>query len=144
MLPLRAIGETFGAQVRWNQAAKEAYIYTTAASVMKDYNGSDLTAAREAALQLPRFSDLGQPRLQIQDALGPVDSSTAYIFEQAHKDRFFMIEDHDLISYYTITNRNATLKWQANLGKQAGTIGDLFFIKTKPVAGNRRKAFCCR
>ncbi|MDT0126034.1 copper amine oxidase N-terminal domain-containing protein [Paenibacillus sp. RRE4] len=134
MLPLRAIGETFGAQVRWNQAAKEAYIYTTNASVVKDYNGSDLTVAREAALQLPRLSSLGQPRLQVKSPLGPVDSSTAYIFEQGKKDHFFMIEDNDLVSYYTIANGNALLKWQANLGKQAGTLGDLFFIKTKPVA----------
>nr|WP_154985542.1 copper amine oxidase N-terminal domain-containing protein [Paenibacillus xylanexedens] len=134
MLPLRAIGETFGAQVRWNQAAKEAYIYTTNASVVKDYNGSDLTAAREAALQLPRLSSFGQPRLQVKNPLGPVDSSTAYIFEQGQKNSFFMIEDNNLVSYYTITNGNAMLKWQANLGKQAGTIGDLFFIKTKPVA----------
>ncbi|SCY33286.1 Copper amine oxidase N-terminal domain-containing protein [Paenibacillus polysaccharolyticus] len=139
MLPLRAIGETFGAQVRWNQAAKEAYIYTTNASVVKDYNGSDLTAAREAALQLPRLSSFGQPRLHVKNPLGPVDSSTVYIFEQGQKDRFFMIEDNDLVSYYTITNGNAMLKWQANLGKQAGTIGDLFFIKTKSVteAGTR-------
>ncbi|WP_167434157.1 copper amine oxidase N-terminal domain-containing protein [Paenibacillus silvae] len=139
MLPLRAIGETFGAQVRWNQAAKEAYIYNTNAAVVKDYNGSDLTAAREAAIQLPRFSDLGQPRLKVKNPLGPVDSSTAYIFEQGQKDRFFTIEDSDLVSYYTITNGNAMLKWQANLGKQAGTIGDLFFIKAKSIAevGNR-------
>jgi hypothetical protein len=134
MLPLRAIGETFGAQVRWNQAAKEAYIYNTNASVVKDYNGSDLTAAREAALQLPRFSDLGQPRLQVKEPLGPVDASTVYIFEQGKKDRFFTIQDSDLVSYYTITNGSAVLKWQANLGKKAGTIGDLFFIKTKSTA----------
>lgn len=134
MLPLRAIGETFGAQVRWDQAAKEAYIYNTNASAVKDYNGSDLTVAREAALQLPRFSNLGQPRLQVKNPLGPVDSSTTYIFEQGKKDRFFMIQDNDLVSYYTIANGSAMLKWQANLGKQAGTIGDLFFIKTKSVA----------
>ena len=45
-----------------------------------------------------------------------------------------MIQDNDLVSYYTIANGSAMLKWQANLGKQAGTIGDLFFIKTKSVA----------
>ncbi|PYE42710.1 copper amine oxidase N-terminal domain-containing protein [Paenibacillus barcinonensis] len=134
MLPLRAIGETFGAQVRWNQAAKEAYIYNTNADLLKDYNNSDLTAAREAAIQLPQFSDLGQPRLKVSNPLGPVDASTAYIFEQGQKDRFFTIEDNDLVSYYTMENGNALLKWQANLSKQAGTIGDLFFIKAKPVA----------
>ncbi|WP_167434587.1 copper amine oxidase N-terminal domain-containing protein [Paenibacillus taichungensis] len=134
MLPLRAIGEAFGAQVRWNQTAKEAYIYTTDAAVVKDYSSADLTVAREAALHLPRFSELGQARLEIRNPLGPVDSSIQYIFEQDKKERFFIVEDNDLISYYTIKNENALLKWQANIGKDAGTIGDLFFIKTKPVA----------
>ncbi|QLG36807.1 MULTISPECIES: copper amine oxidase N-terminal domain-containing protein [unclassified Paenibacillus] len=134
MLPLRAIGEAFGAQVRWNQTAKEAYIYTTDAAVVKDYSSADLTVAREAALHLPRFSELGQARLEIRNPLGPVDSSIQYIFEQGKKESFFIVEDNDLISYYTIKNENALLKWQANIGKDAGTIGDLFFIKTKPVA----------
>ncbi|WP_405155292.1 copper amine oxidase N-terminal domain-containing protein [Paenibacillus sp. FSL K6-0108] len=134
MLPLRAIGEAFGAQVRWNQTAKEAYIYTTNAAVVKDYSSADLTVAREAALHLPRFSELGQARLEIRNPLGPVDSSIQYIFEQGKKESFFIVEDNDLISYYTIKNENALLKWQANIGKDAGTIGDLFFIKTKPVA----------
>ncbi|UPK44830.1 copper amine oxidase N-terminal domain-containing protein [Paenibacillus pabuli] len=134
MLPLRAIGEAFGAQVRWNQTAKEAYIYTTNTAVVKDYSSADLTVAREAALHLPRFSELGQARLEIRNPLGPVDSSIQYIFEQGKKESFFIVEDNDLISYYTIKNENALLKWQANIGKDAGTIGDLFFIKTKPVA----------
>lgn len=134
MLPLRAIGEAFGAQVRWNQTAKEAYIYTTDAAVVKNYSSADLTVAREAALHLPRFSELGQARLEIRNPLGPVDSSIQYIFEQGKKESFFIVEDNDLISYYTIKNGNVLLKWQANIGKDAGTIGDLFFIKTKPVA----------
>lgn len=134
MLPLRAIGETFGAEVRWNQAAKEAYIYTPDASIIKEYNSSDLTIAREAALRLPRFSDLKQARLDIRNPLGPADSSMTYIFEKGQKDRFFVNEDNDLISYYEIKNGTALLKWQANVSSAAGTIGDLFFIKTKAVA----------
>ncbi|MEC0129033.1 copper amine oxidase N-terminal domain-containing protein [Paenibacillus pabuli] len=134
MLPLRAIGEAFGAKVQWNQKAKEAYIYTTDAAIVKEYNSSDLTVAREAALHLPRFSELGQARLEIRKPLGPVDSSIEYIFEQGKKDHFYVVEDNDLISYYTIKNESALLKWQANIGKNAGTIGDLFFIKTKAVA----------
>lgn len=134
MLPLRAIGEAFGAKVRWNQAAKEAYIYNIDAAVVKDYNSADLTVAREAALHLPRFSNMGQARLEIRNPLGPVDSSIKTIFEKGKKDHYFVVEDNDLISYYTITNGTSLLKWQANLGKDAGTIGDLFFIKTKPVA----------
>lgn len=85
MLPLRAIGEAFGANVQWNQKAKEAYIYTTDATIVKEYNSSDLTVAREAALHLPRFSELGQARLDIRNPLGPVDSSIEYIFEQDKK-----------------------------------------------------------
>ncbi|MFX3651483.1 MAG: copper amine oxidase N-terminal domain-containing protein [Paenibacillus sp.] len=134
MLPLRAIGEAFGAQVQWNQQAKEAYIYTTDATIVKEYNSSDLTVAREAALHLPRFSELGQARLNIRNPLGPVDSSIEYIFEQGKKDRFFVVEDNDLISYYVLKNGSALLQWQANISKSAGTIGDLFFIKTKAVA----------
>lgn len=134
MLPLRAIGEAFGAKVQWSQTAREAYIYTTDATLMKDYNSADLTVAREAAIHLPRFSELGQARLEIRNPLGPVDSSIQYIFEQGKKDRFFIVEDNNLISYYMIKNGNVLLKWQANIGKDAGTIGDLFFIKTKPVA----------
>ncbi|MGX1826627.1 copper amine oxidase N-terminal domain-containing protein [Paenibacillus taichungensis] len=134
MLPLRAIGEAFGAKVQWNQTAREAYIYTTDATLMKDYNSADLTVAREAAIHLPRFSELGQARLEIRNPLGPVDSSIQYVFEQGKKDRFFIVEDNNLISYYMIKNGNVLLKWQANIGKDAGTIGDLFFIKTKPVA----------
>ncbi|WP_339299335.1 copper amine oxidase N-terminal domain-containing protein [Paenibacillus sp. FSL R5-0623] len=134
MLPLRAIGEAFGAKVQWNQKAKEAYIYTTDATIVKEYNSSDLTVAREAALHLPRFSELGQARLDIRNPLGPVDSSIEYIFEQGKKDRFFVVEDNDLISYYILKNGSALLQWQANISKNAGTIGDLFFIKTKAVA----------
>ncbi|MDT9721122.1 copper amine oxidase N-terminal domain-containing protein [Paenibacillus sp. ClWae2A] len=134
MLPLRAIGEAFGAKVQWNQSAKEAYIYTTDATIVKEYNSSDLTVAREAALHLPRFSELGQARLDIRNPLGPVDSSIEYIFEQGKKDRFFVVEDNDLISYYILKNGSALLQWQANISKNAGTIGDLFFIKTKAVA----------
>ncbi|MFB8372182.1 copper amine oxidase N-terminal domain-containing protein [Paenibacillus taichungensis] len=134
MLPLRAIGEAFGAKVQWNQTAREAYIYTTDATLMKDYNSADLTVSREAAIHLPRFSELGQARLEIRNPLGPVDSSIQYVFEQGKKDRFFIVEDNNLISYYMIKNGNVLLKWQANIGKDAGTIGDLFFIKTKPVA----------
>ncbi|MBM6385310.1 MAG: copper amine oxidase N-terminal domain-containing protein [Paenibacillus sp.] len=134
MLSLRAIGETFGEEVRWNQAAKEAYIYTPDASIMEEYNSSDLTIAREAALRLPRFSDLKQARLDIRNPLGPVDSSMTYIFEKGQKDRFFVNEDNDLISYYEIKNGTALLKWQANVSSAAGTIGDLFFIQTKAVA----------
>ncbi|MET1171791.1 copper amine oxidase N-terminal domain-containing protein [Paenibacillus sp. FSL K6-1122] len=134
MLPLRAIGEAFGAKVQWNQKAKEAYIYTTDATIVKEYNSSDLTVAREAALHLPRFSELGQARLDIRNPLGPVDSSIEYIFEQGKKDRFFVVEDNDLISYYILKNGSALLQWQANISKNAGTIGDLFFIKNKAVA----------
>ncbi|MEO2261072.1 copper amine oxidase N-terminal domain-containing protein [Paenibacillus amylolyticus] len=134
MLPLRAIGEAFGAKVQWNQTAKEAYIYTTDATIVKEYNSSDLTVAREAALHLPRFSELGQARLDIRNPLGPVDSSIEYIFEQGKKDRFFVVEDNDLISYYILKNGSALLQWQANISKNAGTIGDLFFIKNKAVA----------
>lgn len=134
MLPLRAIGEAFGAKVQWNQKAKEAYIYTTDATIVKEYNSSDLTVAREAALHLPRFSELGQARLDIRNPLGPVDSSIEYIFEQDKKDRFFVVEDNDLISYYILKNGSALLQWQANISKNAGTIGDLFFIKNKAVA----------
>ncbi|WFA83283.1 copper amine oxidase N-terminal domain-containing protein [Paenibacillus amylolyticus] len=134
MLPLRAIGEAFGAKVQWNQKAKEAYIYTTDATIVKEYNSSDLTVAREAALHLPRFSELGQARLDICNPLGPVDSSIEYIFEQDKKDRFFVVEDNDLISYYILKNGSALLQWQANISKNAGTIGDLFFIKNKAVA----------
>ncbi|WP_433750816.1 copper amine oxidase N-terminal domain-containing protein [Paenibacillus amylolyticus] len=134
MLPLRAIGEAFGAKVQWNQKAKEAYIYTTDATIVKEYNSSDLTVAREAALHLPRFSELGQARLDIRNPLGPVDSSIEYIFEQGKKDRFFVVEDNDLISYYILKNGSALLQWQANISKNAGTIDDLFFIKTKAVA----------
>ncbi|WKK99983.1 stalk domain-containing protein [Paenibacillus amylolyticus] len=85
MLPLRAIGEAFGAKVQWNQKAKEAYIYTTDATIVKEYISSDLTVAREAALHLPCFSELGQARLDIRNPLGPVDSSIEYIFEQDKK-----------------------------------------------------------
>ncbi|ETT54835.1 copper amine oxidase N-terminal domain-containing protein [Paenibacillus sp. FSL H7-689] len=134
MLPLRAIGEAFGAKVQWNQKAKEAYIYTTDATIVKEYNSSDLTVAREAALHLPRFSELGQASLDIRNPLGPVDSSIEYIFEQGKKDRFFVVEDNDLISYYILKNGSALLQWQANISKNAGTIGDLFFIKNKAVA----------
>ncbi|WP_339303935.1 copper amine oxidase N-terminal domain-containing protein [Paenibacillus sp. FSL R5-0519] len=134
MLPLRAIGEAFGAKVQWNQKAKEAYIYTTDATLVKEYNSSDLTVAREAALHLPRFSELGQARLDIRTPLGPVDSSIKYIFEQGKKDRFFVIEDNDLVSYYIHKNGSALLQWQANISNNAGTVGDLFFIKTKAVA----------
>ncbi|WFR62880.1 copper amine oxidase N-terminal domain-containing protein [Paenibacillus amylolyticus] len=134
MLPLRAIGEAFGANVQWNQKAKEAYIYTTDATLVKEYNSSDLTVAREAALHLPRFSELGQARLDIRNPRGPVDSSIEYIFEQGKKDHFFVIEDNDLVSYYVLKNGSALLQWQANISNNAGTIGDLFFIKTKAVA----------
>ncbi|KQY93525.1 hypothetical protein ASD24_20350 [Paenibacillus sp. Root52] len=134
MLPLRAIGDAFGAQVSWNQAAKEAYIYQTDTALVKAYNGNDLVTAREAAIHLPRFSKLGQPRLELREERGDVDSTTAYIFEQGKKDRFFINENNNLISYYEVKNGQALLKWQANLGNGSGTLGDLFFVKTKPYA----------
>ncbi|MDO7908838.1 copper amine oxidase N-terminal domain-containing protein [Paenibacillus sp. JX-17] len=129
LLPLRAIGEAFGAQVQWNQSAREAYIYKTDASAVTGVEYGELTTARNAALRLPRVSHLAQPQLKTKQDLG-IEATTDYIFPVKQYSRFFIKENSGLVSYYEVENKTAVLKWQANFGAKAASNPDVYFIKS--------------
>ncbi|NMO96133.1 copper amine oxidase N-terminal domain-containing protein [Paenibacillus lemnae] len=126
MFPLRAASEAFGAEIYWNNHTKTAYIGKQYDVNVSHYEGNDLAASRNAALQLPRISKL---------AKAPLESTYMemqgqdYIFQQGHSDKFFEV-DNDLISYYEITDHIFELKWQAkmDMDKSTGKHSKLFFL----------------
>lgn len=109
MVPLRFVAEAFDADVAWNPASKTVYVAKTTEQQKKGLHSGDLTAARLAALNLPKISSL--PDLDFSgDSLG----TWSIYFPEGEYKSFFTVSN-EVISYYRITDNAANLIWEAAL-----------------------------
>ncbi|MGZ7442572.1 copper amine oxidase N-terminal domain-containing protein [Paenibacillus sp. TH7-28] len=109
MVPLRFVAEAFDADVAWNPDSKTVYVAKTTEQQKKSLHSGDLTAARLAALNLPRISSL--PDLDFSgDSLG----TWSIYFPEGEYKSFFTVSN-EVISYYRITDNAAQLIWEAAL-----------------------------
>lgn len=109
MVPLRFVAEAFAADVAWNPDSKTVYVAKTTEQQKKSLHSGDLTAARLAALNLPKISSL--PDLDFSgDSLG----TWSIYFPEGEYKSFFTVSN-EVISYYRITDNAAQLIWEAAL-----------------------------
>ncbi|MNW29082.1 hypothetical protein D3C74_59270 [compost metagenome] len=104
-VPLRFIGEAFGAVVKWDPSTKSVAIYNSDPVMIASLNSQDLTTARTAALKLPRIS-FHEPFATPDES-----HSTTYIFPFGEVKRFF-ISNQGVIQYLEIHDNAAWVKWE--------------------------------
>lgn len=122
MIPLRFVTEAMNSSVIWNQSTNTAFITKPSAKLISDFKSSNLSTSRNAAINMPRISQLNggyEPSLET--------FSLQYYFPTKASDRFVEV-NNQVISYYQIIKNSAHLKWQALIGEKVGTRDDLYFI----------------
>ena len=122
MIPLRFVAEALDGSVTWNQKTQTAFVSKPSMKLLTDVKSSELSTARNAAINLPRVSQLTEdfePSLET--------ASLQYYFLENTKDRFIEV-NNNVIRYYQITKNTAYLKWQAFTGEKAATQDNLYFI----------------
>lgn len=122
MIPLRFVTEAMNSSVIWNQSTNTAFITKPSAKLISDYNSSQLSTSRNAAINMPRISELNkdyEPSFETP--------SLQYYFPTKDSDRFVEV-NNKVISYYQIINNSAHLKWQALIGEKAATQDNFYFI----------------
>ncbi|WP_339312079.1 copper amine oxidase N-terminal domain-containing protein [Paenibacillus sp. FSL M7-0896] len=122
MIPLRFVAEALDGSVIWNPDTQTAFVSKPSAKLLADVKSSELSTARNAAINLPRVSQLKEdfePSLET--------ASLQYYFPATTKDRFIEV-NNNVIRYYQLTKNTAYLKWQALTGDKAGKQENLYFI----------------
>ncbi|MBP2110288.1 stalk domain-containing protein [Paenibacillus silagei] len=122
MIPLRFVAEALDGSVIWNPDTQTAFVSKPSAKLLADVKSSELSTARNAAINLPRVSQLKEdfePSLET--------ASLQYYFPATTKDRFIEV-NNNVIRYYQLTKNTAYLKWQAFTGDKAGKQENLYFI----------------
>ncbi|WP_339221087.1 copper amine oxidase N-terminal domain-containing protein [Paenibacillus sp. FSL H8-0332] len=122
MIPLRFVAEALDGSVTWNPNTQTAFVSKPGAKLLADLKSSELSTARNAAINLPRVSQL------TEDFEPSVETaSLQYYFPAKTKDRFIEV-NNNVIRYYQLTKNTAYLKWQALTGDKAGKQDNLYFI----------------
>lgn len=122
MIPLRFVAEALDGSVIWNQKTQTAFVSKPSTKLLTDIKSIELSTARNAAINLPRVSQL------TEDFEPSVETaSLQYYFPEHTKDRFIEV-NNNVIRYYQITKNTAYLKWQASVGEKAATQDNLYFI----------------
>lgn len=122
MIPLRFVAEALDGSVTWNQKTQTAFVSKPSTKLLTDVKSSELSTARNAAINLPRVSQL------TEDFEPSVETaSLQYYFPENIKDRFIEV-NNNVIRFYQITNNTAYLKWQALTGEKAATQNNLYFM----------------
>lgn len=122
MIPLRFVAEALDGSVTWNQKTQTAFVSKPSTKLLTDFKSSSLSTARNAAINLPRLSQL------TEDFEPSVETaSLQYYFPEDKNDRFIEV-NNNVIRYYQITKNEAYLKWQAFIGEKAATHDSLYFI----------------
>jgi hypothetical protein len=122
MIPLRFVAEALDGSVIWNQKTQTAFVSKPSMKLLTDIKSSELSTARNAAINLPRVSQL------TEDFEPSVETaSLQYYFPEHTKDQFIEV-NNNVIRYYQITKNSAYLKWQAFIGEKAPTQDNLYFV----------------
>ncbi|MFS0872876.1 copper amine oxidase N-terminal domain-containing protein [Paenibacillus xylanilyticus] len=122
MIPLRFVAEALDGSVTWNQKTQTAFVSKPSTKLLTDVKSSELSTARNAAINLPRVSKLTEYFEPSMEA-----ASLQYYFPKNTKDRFIEV-NNNVIRYYQITKNTAYLKWQAFISEKAATQDNLYFI----------------
>ncbi|WP_339276145.1 copper amine oxidase N-terminal domain-containing protein [Paenibacillus sp. FSL W8-0426] len=122
MIPLRFVAEALDGSVTWNQKTQTAFVSKPSTKLLTDVKSNVLSTARNAAINLPRVSQLTE---EFEPSIET--ASLQYYFPKNTKDRFIEV-NNNVIRYYQITNNTAYLKWQAFIGEKAATQQNLYFI----------------
>jgi len=122
MIPLRFVAEALDGSVTWNQKTQTAFVSKPSTKLLTDVKSNVLSTARNAAINLPRVSQLTEKFEPSMET-----ASLQYYFPKNTKDRFIEV-NNNVIRYYQITNNTAYLKWQAFIGEKAITQQNLYFI----------------
>lgn len=122
MIPLRFVAEALDGSVVWNPKIQTAFVSKPSSKLLADANSTSLSTARNAAINLPRVS-------QLTENFEPVveTASLQYYFPEKAKDRFIEV-NNNVVRYYQLTNSTAYLKWQAVIGGIAAAQDKLYFI----------------
>ncbi|NUU79811.1 copper amine oxidase N-terminal domain-containing protein [Paenibacillus xylanilyticus] len=122
MIPLRFVAEALDGSVTWNQKTQTAFVSKPSTKLLTDIKSSELSTARNAAINLPRVSQL------TEDFEASVEvASLQYYFPENTKDRFIEV-NNNVIRYYQITKNTAYLKWQAFISEKAAKQDNLYFL----------------
>ncbi|MBT2290400.1 copper amine oxidase N-terminal domain-containing protein [Paenibacillus albidus] len=122
MIPLRFVTEAMNSSVTWNQSTQTAFITKPSAKLIADFKNSQLSTSRNAAINMPRVSQLTKDHEPVLDT-----ASLQYYFPEKAYDRFIEV-NNNVINYYQVSNYVAHLKWQALTGDKATTQANLYFI----------------
>jgi len=122
MIPLRFIAEALDGSITWNQNSQTAFVSKPSTKLLTDVKSRSLSTARNAAINLPRVSQLPEDLKPFMEA-----SSLQYYFPVNTIDRFIEV-NHNVIRYYQITKNTAYLKWQAFISEKTTTQDNLYFI----------------
>lgn len=122
MIPLRFVAEALDGSVVWNSNLQTAFVSKPSARLLADANSSSLSTARNAAINLPRAS-------QLTENFEPVveTASLQYYFPAKAKDQFIEV-NNNVVRYYQLTKNTAYLKWQAVIGGTAAVQDKLYFM----------------
>lgn len=130
MIPLRFAAEALDGSVTWNQKTQTAFVSKPSTKLLTDVKSSALSTARNAAINLPRVSQLTEDFEPIMEA-----SSLQYYFPENTHDRFIEV-NNNVIRYYKITKNTAYLKWQAFISEKTTTQDNLYFINRAFIKDN--------
>lgn len=122
MIPLRFVTEAMNSSVMWNPSSQTAYITKTSAKLANDFKTGALSTARNAAINIPRASQLSNGFEPTLDTF-----SIQYYFPEQRSDQFIEV-NNNVVSYYKIANNTAYLKWQGIVGEKESTEDSLYFI----------------
>jgi hypothetical protein len=122
MIPLRFVTEAMNSSVTWNQSTQTAFITKASLKLISDFKNDQLSTARNAAINMPRASQLSEKYGQSLDT-----SSLQYYFPEKVFDQFIEV-NNKVINYYQISNNTSYLKWQGLVGDKASTQDNLYFV----------------
>ncbi|WP_440114477.1 copper amine oxidase N-terminal domain-containing protein [Paenibacillus sp. QZ-Y1] len=122
MIPLRFVAEALDGSVTWNQKTQTAFVSKPSTKLLTDVKSSSLSTARNAAINLPRVSQLTEnfePSVET--------ASLQYYFPEDTNEQFIEV-NNNVVHYYQITKNTAYLKWQAFISEKVATQDNLYFI----------------
>lgn len=108
-VPLRFIGEAFGATVVWNREKSGVAIFTPDPDIISLTESNDIPSSRVGSVGLPRVS------WQIKTLDQPEGMNYSYIFPENESKRFYYQQGSSVYYYEVRAEHYAELIWEAKI-----------------------------
>lgn len=108
-VPLRFIGEAFGATVVWNHEERGVAIFTPDPDIISLAESNDLPSSRVGVVGLPRVS------WQMKTLDQPEGMTYSYIFPENESGRFYYQQGSSVYYYEVRAEHYAELIWEAKI-----------------------------